>query len=101
MPVNILTRGNKRYLVAPRGYTEWVRNAIAAGRVSLRKGRRSEEFGIRLVSDEEKPGILKSYLDRYHFTVQRYFPLAADSPSGAFRGCSSRYPVFELLSAAN
>jgi hypothetical protein len=64
MPVNVLTRGNKRYLVAPRGYTEWVRNAIAAGRVSLRKGRRSEEFGIRLVSDEEKPEILKSYLDR-------------------------------------
>jgi deazaflavin-dependent oxidoreductase (nitroreductase family) len=101
MPVNVLTRRNKRYLVAPRGYTDWVRNAIVAGRVSLRQGRRSEEFGIRLVSDEEKPGILKSYLDRYHFTVQRYFPLAAGSPSAAFRGCSSRYPVFELLSAAN
>jgi hypothetical protein len=37
-PVNVLSRNGKRYLVAPRGYTAWVRNAIAGGSVSLRKG---------------------------------------------------------------
>ena len=96
-PVDVLSRDDKRYLVAPRGYTQWVRNAIAAGTVSLKKGRRSEEFGIRILSDDEKPQILKSYLDRYKLTVQRYFPVPAGSPIEAFRPLTEQYPVFELL----
>jgi len=96
-PVDVLSRDDKRYLVAPRGYTQWVRNAIAVGTVSLKKGRRSEEFGIRILSDEEKPEILKSYLDRYKLTVQRYFPVPAGSPIEAFRPLTEQYPVFELL----
>src|SRR5512143_3972894 len=59
-PVDVLDRDGKRYLVAPRGYTEWVRNAVASGTVSLQKGRWSQEFDVRLVSDDEKPEILKS-----------------------------------------
>ena len=96
-PVDILSRDGKRYLVAPRGQTEWVRNAIASGTISLKKGRRSEQFGVRLLSDDEKPEILKSYLDRYRLTVQRYFPMPAGSSSEAFRPLSGRYPVFELV----
>ena len=96
-PVDVLDRDDKRYLVAPRGYTEWVRNAIAIGTVSLKKGRRSEAFGIRLLSDDEKPEILKSYLDRYKLTVQRYFPVPAGSPTEAFRPLTGEYPVFELI----
>ena len=97
-PVDVLDRDGKRYLVAPRGYTQWVRNAIASGTVSLKKGRRSEEFGIRLLSEDERPEILKSYLDRYKLTVQRYFPVPAGSPTEAFRPLTGDYPVFELVS---
>ena len=96
-PVDVLSRDGKRYLVAPRGYTHWVRNAIASGTVSLKKGRRSEEFGIRMLSDDEKPEILKAYLDRYKLTVQRYFPVPAGSPTEAFRPLTGQYPVFELI----
>jgi deazaflavin-dependent oxidoreductase (nitroreductase family) len=96
-PVDVLDRDGKRYLVAPRGYTQWVRNAIASGTVSLRKGRRSEEFAIRSLSDDEKPDILKSYLDRYKLTVKRYFPVPAGSPAEAFRPLTGEYPVFELI----
>jgi deazaflavin-dependent oxidoreductase (nitroreductase family) len=96
-PVDVLDRDGKRYLVAPRGYTQWVRNAIASGTISLKKGRRAEEFATRLLSDDEKPEILKSYLDRYKLTVQRYFPVPAGSPSKAFRPLSAEYPVFELI----
>lgn len=45
-PVDVLNRAGKRYLVAPRGHTQWIRNALASGIVSLKKGRRSEEFRI-------------------------------------------------------
>jgi deazaflavin-dependent oxidoreductase (nitroreductase family) len=96
-PVDVLDRDGKRYLVAPRGYTQWVRNAIASGAVSLKKGRRSEEFGVRLLSEDEKPEILKSYLDRYRLTVQRYFPVPAGSPTEAFRPLTGDYPVLELI----
>ena len=96
-PVDVLSRDGKRYLVAPRGYTQWVRNAIASGTVSIKKGRRSEQFGVRILSEDEKPKILKSYLDRYKLTVQRYFPVPAGSPTEAFRPLTGWYPVFELI----
>jgi deazaflavin-dependent oxidoreductase (nitroreductase family) len=96
-PVNVLDQNGKRYLVAPRGYTQWVRNAIATSTVSLKKGRRCRQFGLRLLTDDEKPEILKSYLDRYKLTVQRYFPIPVGSPIHAFPPLAHDYPVLELL----
>ncbi len=96
-PIDVLTRDGKRYLVAGRGYTQWVRNALASGTVSLKKGRWNEEFALRVISDEEKPEILKAYVDRFKLTVQRYFPVPAGSPAEGFRPLTERYPVFELM----
>ena len=96
-PVYVLVRDGKRLLVAPRGDTQWVRNAVAAGTVSLKRGRTSEEFALRPISDEQKPEILKAYLDSYNSTVQRFFPVPAGSPAEAFRSLAPRYPVFELM----
>ncbi len=96
-PVDVLTRDGQRFLVAGRGYTQWVHNALASGTVSLKKCRQYEEFCLRAVSDEEKPAILKAYLDRFKLTVQRYFPVPAGSPAEAFRPLATRYPVFELI----
>src|SRR5256886_5576908 len=72
-PVDVLTHRGKRFLVAGRGEAQWVRNARASGRVTLRKGVRREEFQLRPVADAEKPDVLKAYLDRFKLTVQRYF----------------------------
>jgi deazaflavin-dependent oxidoreductase (nitroreductase family) len=96
-PVNVLSRDGRRFLVAGRGYTQWVRNAVASGTVSLKRGRRYEELRLRVVPDEEKPEILKAYLDRFKLTVQRYFPVPAGSPAETLRPLASRYPVFELI----
>jgi len=96
-PVDVLVLDGRRYLVAGRGYTAWVRNALAGGTVALRKGRRREEFRVRAVADEEKPAILKAYLDRFKLTVRRFFPVPPGSPADAFRPLVDRYPVFELV----
>jgi len=96
-PVNVVTRDGKRFLVAPRGDTQWVRNAQAIGEVSLKKGTRSEAFRLRALPDEEKAEILKAYLDQFKTTVQRYFPVPSGSPVGEFRPLVARYPVFELI----
>jgi len=96
-PVNILEINGKRFLVAPRGQTQWVRNAQASGSVSLKKGFKSEQFRLRAVPDEEKPEILKKYLDSFSTTGQRYFPIPAGSPPVAFQPVAARYPIFELI----
>jgi deazaflavin-dependent oxidoreductase (nitroreductase family) len=96
-PVNVLELNGKRWLVAGRGRTQWVRNAEVAGGVRLRKGWRTERYRVRLVQDSEKPEILSAYLDRFKLTVQRYFPLPAGSAPEAFGELVGRYPVFELV----
>jgi deazaflavin-dependent oxidoreductase (nitroreductase family) len=58
-PVNLLTYEGDRYLVAPRGHTQWVRNLRASGRGRLVVGRRSEGFTASEVDDEEKPVLLR------------------------------------------
>lgn len=96
-PVNILEMDGRRFLVAPRGQTQWVRNAQASGSVSLKKGFKSKEFRLRAIPDQEKPEILKQYLDSFSTTVQRYFPIPAGSPPAAFQPLAARYPIFELI----
>lgn len=95
-PVNVLELQSRRWLVAPRGRTQWVRNAEATGEVVLRKGRRRERCRLRAVSDAEKPEILSAYLARFRPTVQRYFPVPAGAAAAELAGVAGRYPVFEL-----
>lgn len=95
-PVNVLEHKVRKYLVAPRGYTQWVRNAEASGEATLVRGSRRQRIKLRAVAEEEKAEILKAYLDRFRPTVQRYFPIAAGSPPEAFRPLSANYPVFEV-----
>jgi deazaflavin-dependent oxidoreductase (nitroreductase family) len=97
VPVNVLELDGRRWLVAGRGRTHWVRNAEVAGEVVLQKGRRRETCRLRAVADADKPRILAAYLERYRTTVQRYFPLPAGSPPAAFAAVADRYPVFEVL----
>src|SRR6478609_8345610 len=97
-PVDLLERNGKRYLVAPRGRTQWVRNAEAAGEVTLKKGSKRQQYRLRALSDQEKPDILKAYLDDFKREVQRYFPVPAGSPAEAFRELVQSYPAFELIS---
>ena len=96
-PINLLELNGKSYLVAPRGRTQWVRNAEAAGEVTLKKGSSRRKSRLRPLPDAEKPPILKAYLDTFRREVQRYFPVAAGSPLQAFAELTSSYPAFELL----
>jgi hypothetical protein len=87
----------KKYLVAPRGRTQWVRNAEAAGEVTLKKGSKRQKFRLRPIPDADKPPILKAYLDTFKREVQRYFPIPAGSPAESFSAVARSYPAFELL----
>jgi deazaflavin-dependent oxidoreductase (nitroreductase family) len=96
-PIDLLKLNGKTYLVAPRGRTQWVRNAEAAGEVTLKKGRTRQKFRLRPIPDADKPQILKAYLDTFKREVQRYFPIPAGSPAESFAALAGSYPAFELL----
>jgi len=97
LPVDLLTEQDKLFLVAPRGYTQWVRNAETSGEVTLRRGKSVERYRLRALTDAEKPPIVKAYLDRFRREVQRYFSIPAGSPAEQFTSLASRYPAYELI----
>jgi deazaflavin-dependent oxidoreductase (nitroreductase family) len=96
-PVSIVEHGGRWYVVAPRGTTQWVRNARAAGRVTLRAGSKRDQFDLREISAADRSPILKSYLARYTKFVQRYFQVQNGAPEAEFAGVAKGYPVFELI----
>ena len=96
-PIDLLELNGRRYLVAPRGRTQWVRNAEAAGEVTLKKGSSRQQYRLSSIPDAARPAILKAYLDNFKTEVQRYFPVPAGSPVEAFTELTASYPAFELL----
>jgi len=98
-PIDLLEMDGKRFLVAPRGRTQWVRNAEASGEVTLKRGSFRQNFRLRAIPDAEKPELLKAYLDRFKTTVQRYFPVPAGSDVQAFANITANFPVFELVNS--
>jgi deazaflavin-dependent oxidoreductase (nitroreductase family) len=100
-PVNLLTLDGERYLVAPRGETQWVRNLRAAGRGELRVGRRVEVFTATELPDGEKADALRAYLRRWKFEVGVFFDgVGPDSPDAELRRIGPRHPVFRLSPGA-
>jgi deazaflavin-dependent oxidoreductase (nitroreductase family) len=99
LPVDLLPEGGKLYLVAPRGRTQWVRNAEASGTIVLRRDQ-AQQYSLRALAGEEKQRILAAYLTRFRREVQRFFPLPAGSPAASFAPLASRYPAFELTRAS-
>jgi deazaflavin-dependent oxidoreductase (nitroreductase family) len=96
-PVNLLKYEGERYLVAPRGHTQWVRNMRVAGGGELHIGRRVEVFTAAEVPDEDKPEILRAYLRRWKFEVGMFFDgVDANASEDKLLEIAPGYPVFRL-----
>jgi deazaflavin-dependent oxidoreductase (nitroreductase family) len=101
-PVNLLDHEGRRYLVAARGETQWVRNLRAAGTGELRLGRRAEPFRGRELTDEEKLPVLRSYLKRWKAEVGIFFEgTGPDSSDEQMRSIAPKHPAFEVLPVAS
>lgn len=96
--VNLLELNGKQFIVAPRGRTQWVRNAEAAGEVILKRGA-SRRFRLRSLNDSEKAQVLKAYLTNYKSAVQKFFPIRPNAPLEEFAKIAAGYPAFELIAA--
>jgi deazaflavin-dependent oxidoreductase (nitroreductase family) len=98
VPVNLLTHEGARYLVAPRGHTQWVRNLRAAGGTGeLRLGSRTEVFTADELADADKPEVLRAYLRRWKFEVGVFFDGVDHTTSDeTLLAIAPGYPVFRL-----
>lgn len=98
-PVAPLEDAEGRWLVAPYGPDGWARNARAAGRVTLHRGRTTEAFVVTELEAAEAAPILKRYLTEHPRTVGAYFDVDADASVADFTVEAPRHPVFRLQSA--
>ena len=95
--VNLLTVDGVRYLVAPRGETQWVRNLRAAGDGTLHVGRRREAFTAIELADADKEPVLRAYLAEWAWEVGQFFDgLKADSPDDAVAAAAPGFPAFRI-----
>lgn len=95
--VNLLVLDGERYLVAPRGTTEWVRNLRAAGQGELKVGRKVEAFTFEELADADKPPILREYLAKWAWEVGRFFEgIDASSTDEELLAIAPGFPVFRL-----
>lgn len=100
IPVNPLTFAGQRYLVAPRGETEWVRNMRVAGSGELRLGATREPIAITELADAEKPPILRAYVQKWWFEVARFFEgVTRDASLEELRRIAPGFPVFKIRPA--
>jgi deazaflavin-dependent oxidoreductase (nitroreductase family) len=97
-PVNLLTLNDVRYLVAPRGHTQWVRNLRAQGEGRLLLGRRAERFSaVELRDDGDKVPILRAYLEHWKWEVGTFFGgVGPESADGELLRIAPDHPIFRI-----
>ncbi len=96
-PVNPLTFAGDRYLVAPRGNTQWVRNLRASGGGRLVRGRQVEEFTATEIPEDERPALLRAYLEKWKWEAGAFFDgVGPDSPEADLRRIAPDHPAFRI-----
>ncbi|RMI30602.1 nitroreductase/quinone reductase family protein [Nocardia stercoris] len=89
-----------RYLVAPRGHTQWVRNMRVAGGGELRLGRKVEPFVATEVADADKVPVLRQYLVKWGWEVGQFFEgITKDATDEQLAEIAPGFPVFEIRPA--
>ncbi|MFE6128170.1 nitroreductase family deazaflavin-dependent oxidoreductase [Streptomyces sp. NPDC056437] len=97
IPVNPLPYEGGPYLISARGHSQWVRNLRAAGGGRLQLGRKTRHFTAVELADEEKPTLLRTYLERWGWEVGRFFgDVNAKSTDEELLAAAQRHPVFRI-----
>jgi deazaflavin-dependent oxidoreductase (nitroreductase family) len=91
----------QRYLVAPRGNTEWVRNVKAAGGEAVVKQRKTERVRLEEVPVEQRAPIIKAYNKKLGAVTRREFGLDDDATLEEFERIADRHPVFRITPASS
>lgn len=96
-PVSILGDADERWLVAPYGERNWVKNARAAGWVEVQRGRRRERLVVEEVEAERAVPVLREYYRRGRVT-RPFFDVTLESSDEDWLAEARRHPAFRLRS---
>ena len=95
-PVSIVRIGDGRWLVAPYGDRNWVKNARAAGWVELQRGRRRERLGVEELAPADAVPVLQEYY-RSGRVTRPFFAVTLESSPEEWLADAPRHPVFRLV----
>src|SRR3954453_18947378 len=96
-PVQLVFLDGQRWLVAPYGERDWVKNARAAGVVQLTRARRTESVRIEEVQDPNAAApVLRAYLRKTPIT-KPFFTAKRNAAVEEFAREAHRHPVFRLV----
>jgi len=96
-PVSIVRIAEERWLVAPYGDRNWVKNARAAGWVELRRGRRRERLAVEELPPEQAVPVLQAYY-RLGRVTHPFFAVSLESSPEEWLADAALHPVFRLQS---
>lgn len=96
-PVSLVRIGAERWLVAPYGERNWVKNARAAGWVELRRGRQRQRLAIDELAPNDAVPVLREYYRRGRVT-RPFFGVSLSSSEAEWLAEAPRHPVFRLRS---
>ncbi len=100
-PVNLMELDGERYLVAPRGNTQWVRNVRAAGGGELHLGKRVEAVDLAELPVGQRVPVLRVYVTKWGWEVGRFVEgLSKQSTDAEIAAVAPGMPVFRVTSRA-
>jgi hypothetical protein len=98
-PLAMVQMNGERYLVSMLGKdAAWVRNVRTADGYAVLRHGRTERVRLLLVPTEQRPPILKLYLQRAP-GARPHIPVDKDAPLEAFAAIAEDFPVFRVTDA--
>lgn len=97
-PITVIPQGGERYVLAPYGAVDWVRNLRAAGEATLTRGRRGEGVRATELPAAEAGRVLRAFIESGN-PIGRAFGVTAASSREEFERAAATHPVFLLRRA--
>jgi deazaflavin-dependent oxidoreductase (nitroreductase family) len=96
VPVNIVEYDGQRYLVSPRGESEWVRNVRASGgQAVFRHGKRTS-VSLQELPAAERAAIIQKYLRENAMSTRQHFGIDPKADISEFERIAPLHPVFRV-----
>ena len=99
---NVVTwveQDGERYLVSPRGESEWVRNVRAAGGEAFVRHRGRRKVRLEEVLVDQRAPIVQAYLKKTAMATRQHFGVDPKAGLEEFEGIAARHPVFRIAGA--
>ncbi|HXF50978.1 MAG TPA: nitroreductase family deazaflavin-dependent oxidoreductase [Dehalococcoidia bacterium] len=96
-PVTWVELEGRRYLVSPRGESEWVRNVRAAGGEAVIRRRGRRPVRLEEVAPDRRAQILQAYLRKTRLATRQHFGVDPEAPLEEFERIAARHPVFLIV----